>query len=229
VFGEGLTPVPIKTLRDRDHPSLDIRRPEVLPEECTMQYPLTLRFKLLTFGQRITVTDANENLLMFVKQKMFKLKENVEVFSDESRSNLIFRIQADRVIDFSANYHFTDAAGNDWGAVRRKGMKSLWAAHYEVMHDNQVAMTLQEESPAKKLLEAVLGEIPFLGFIAIYLLNPSYIVKRADGTPLLRLVKKPAFFEGKFILEKLNELPEDDEFRSLMALMMLCLLERGRG
>jgi hypothetical protein len=194
-----------------------------------MQYPLTLRFKLLTFGQRITVTDANDRMLMYVQQKMFKLKENVEIFSDQSRTSLMFRIQADRIIDFSANYHFTDASGADWGAVRRHGMRSLWSAHYQVMQDNQVDMEIREESPFKKILEAILGEIPFLGLLAVYLLNPSYLVSRPDGTPLLKLTKKPAIFEGKFVLEKLSDMPEDDELRSVMALMMLCLLERGRG
>ncbi len=194
-----------------------------------MQYPLELRFKLLTFGQRITVTDASGNMLMFIKQKMFKLKEKVEIYGDESQSNLMFRIEADRMIDWSANYHFTDAEGNDWGAVRRKGMKSLWSAHYDVIQDGQIDMTIEEESPMKKILEGLLGEIPIVGLIAIYLLNPSYIVRRPDGTPLLRLIKRPAFLEGKFELQKLNEMPEDDELRSLMSLLMLVLLERGRG
>ena len=194
-----------------------------------MQYPLDLRFKLLTLGQRITATDASGNMLMYIKQKMFKLKEKVEIYSDQNQSSLMFRIEADRMIDWSANYHFTDAQGNDWGSVRRKGMKSLWSAHYEVIQDGQIDMTIQEESPMKKVLESLLGEIPVLGLIAVYLLNPSYIVKRPDGTPLLRLIKRPAFLEGKFELQKLQEMPEDDELRSLMALLMLVLLERGRG
>lgn len=194
-----------------------------------MQYPLDLRFKLLTFGQRITATDSSGQMLMFIKQKMFKLKEKVEIYRDQSQSSLMFRIEADRVIDWSANYHFTDAQGNDWGAVRRKGMKSLWSAHYDVIQDGQIDMTIEEESPMKKLLESLLSEIPVIGIIAVYLLNPSYIVRRPDGTPLLRLIKRPAFLEGKFELHKLSEMPEDDELRSLMALLMLVLLERGRG
>ena len=147
----------------------------------------------------------------------------------KTNPRLMFRMEADRMIDWSANYHFTDAEGNDWGAVRRKGMKSLWSAHYDVIQDGQIDMTIQEESPMKKILESLLGEIPIVGLIAVYLLNPSYIVKRPDGTPLLRLIKRPAFLEGKFQLQKLNEMPEDDELRSLMALLMLVLLERGRG
>ena len=194
-----------------------------------MQYPLELRFKLLTFGQRITATDATGKMLMFIKQRMFKLKEKVEIYNDQSQSNLMFRIEADRMIDCSANYHFTDAEGNDWGAVRRKGMKSLWSAHYDVIQDGEIDMTIQEESPTKKILEGLLGEIPIIGLFAVYLLNPSYVVRRPDGTPLLRLIKRPAFLEGRFELQKLNEMPEDDELRSLMSLLMLVLLERRRG
>lgn len=81
----------------------------------------------------------------------------------------------------------------------------------------------------KKVVESLLGEIPVVGLIAVYLLNPSYIVSDPNGTPLLRLTKKPAIFEGKFVLEKLNDFSEDDELRSLLSLVMVVLLERKRG
>jgi hypothetical protein len=194
-----------------------------------MKYPLELKFKLLTFGQRITATDADGKVIMFIKQKMLKLKEQVEVYSDSNQEQLIFRMQADRVIDFSANYHFTDAQGNDWGAVRRKGLRSFWSAHYDIMQDSEVDMTISEESAIKKVLESLLGEIPILGFLAVYLINPTYLVSRPDGTPLLRLIKKPAVFEGRFVLEKLSDMPEDDELRSLLAILMAALLDRKRG
>ena len=108
-------------------------------------------------------------------------------------------------------------------------MKSLWSAHYEVMQEGQIDMAIEEESPMKKVFEGLLSEIPLVGFVASYLINPSYIVRRPDGTEVLRLTKQPAFWEGKFTLEKLCEIPEDDELRSLMALIMLVLLERARG
>lgn len=195
----------------------------------SMRYPLDLRFKILTLGQRITATDSSGNTLLYIKQKMFKLKESVEVYSSSDQQQLLFRIKADRIIDFSANYHFTNANGDDWGSVRRKGIKSFWSAHYDVIQDGQIDMTIEEESAIKKVLDAIFGEIPIVGILATYFINPSYIVRRPDGTPLLRLVKKPAFLEGHFVLEKLNEMPEDDELRSLLALIMMVLLERKRG
>lgn len=193
-----------------------------------MKYPIELRFKLLSLGQRISATDADGTPIMYIKQKMFKLKEKVEIYNQKGGS-VIFRIEADRVLDFSANYSFTDGAGNEWGAVRRKGMRSLWSAHYEIMQDGNVDMVIKEQSPMKKVLEGLLTEIPVVGFAATLLLNPTYIVSRPDGTPLLKLIKRPAVFEGKFSLEKLNDIPEDDELRSLMGLIMLVLLERSRG
>lgn len=194
-----------------------------------MQYPFELRFKLLTLAQQISVNDASGNLLMFIKQRMFRLKEKVEVYSDQNQTKQLFTIQADRILDFSACYRFEDAGGSEFGSVRRKGMRSLWSAHYEIIQDGQVDMTVDEESPFKKLIESILGEIPLVGLIAAYLLNPSYLVRRPDGTPLLRLIKRPAFLEGKFSLEKLADMSEDDELRSLLALLMVVLLEKRRG
>ena len=194
-----------------------------------MQYPIHLSFKLFSFSQQVTAHDATGVQLLHIKQKMFKFKEQVDVFRDSSQKQLLFRIAADRIIDFSANYSFTDASGNSWGGVRRRGMRSLWAAHYEVMQDGLVDMRIEEESPMKKVVESLLGEIPVVGLIAVYLLNPSYIVSDPNGTPLLRLIKKPAIFEGKFVLEKLNNFSEDDELRSLLSLVMVVLLERKRG
>ena len=194
-----------------------------------MQYPIDLKFKILTFGQRITATDAQGNVIMFIKQKIFKLKEQVDVYSGPDQNQLIFTIRADRILDFSANYHFADAEGNDWGSVRRQGMRSLWKAHYDVIQDGEINMTMSEENPFKKILESLFGDIPLVGILAIYLINPTYLISRPDGTPLLRLTKKPAFLEGKFVIEKLSDMPEDDELRSLLAILMAALLERRRG
>src|SRR5215212_3240304 len=98
------------------------------------QYPLDLRFKLVALAPRIIVTDANKQDVCFVSQKTFKLKEDIQVFSNESRSTELYRIKADRVIDFSATYHFSDSrTGQSLGAIRSKGWRSLWKATYEVV------------------------------------------------------------------------------------------------
>jgi len=194
-----------------------------------MQYPLEMRFKILTLAQQISVQDATGKPIMYVKQKMFRLKEKVEVFTDSSSQKKLFDISADRIIDFSANYHFTAADGTDWGAVRRRGMKSLWSAHYEIIENNQVDMEIQEENPWKRLLEGIVGDIPIIGYLFVYFLNPSYLITLADGTLALRITKKPSFLERYFVIDKLTDIDSDDELRSLLSLIMMVLLEKDRG
>jgi uncharacterized protein YxjI len=198
-------------------------------EGVMMQYPLKLRFKLFSFSQQIAVRDAAGNSILYVKQRMFRFREKVEVFTDATLKRKLFDIAADRMIDFSANYSFTAADGQPWGGVRRRGMRSLWSTHYQIMEDGRVDMEIHEESPMKRFIEAILGEIPIIGLFFIYLLNPTYLISDANGKVVLRAVKKPSIFERYFEIEKLQETEADDELRALMALLMMVLLERSRG
>ena len=97
-----------------------------------MKYPLNMRFKILGLAPQIYVTDAADENLFYVRQKLFKLKEAVKVYQDSSRSQVLYEINADRIIDFSAKYQFTDAQGQSLGAVGRKGMRSFFRASYDI-------------------------------------------------------------------------------------------------
>lgn len=194
-----------------------------------MHYPLQLSFKILALARQLSVTDVGGNLLFYVKQKAFKLKEAVTVFADLGQTRALYTINADRVLDFSARYRFADNAGTPLGSVKRHGMKSIWKAQYDIMDGEVVTMTVREENPWIKLFDGLFSEIPIAGIFSGYLLNPAYVVTRPDGTRLMRLVKRPALFEGKYIIEKHGELTPEEETRLLLGLTMIVLLERGRG
>ena len=194
-----------------------------------MNYPLQLSFKVLSLARQISVIDASGNLSFYVKQKMFKLKEAVTVFADAEQTTPLYELKADRVIDFSASYHFNDARGTHVGTVRRKGMKSIWRARYEIVNGSSRPLTIQEANPWAKVGDALFGEIPIVGMFSGYLFHPEYLVAREDGTALMRLKKEPAFFQGKFKIEKLADLSTEEETRILLSLIMMVLLERARG
>jgi len=99
-------------------------------ENCV--FPLDFEFKIATLHNDFTVKDANGNTLAYVRQKLLKLVDEVVVFEDESRAKEIYRIKADRWIDFSAVYTFTDKFGVDVGKIGRKGFASIWKANYEI-------------------------------------------------------------------------------------------------
>ncbi len=195
-----------------------------------MNYPVSLSFKLLALASQIYIRDANGNLIGYVKQKLLKLKEDINVYADEQQTQHLFNIKADRVLDFSAKYNFTDNRGNFIGSIKRQGMRSIWKANYEV-HDanNNQVLQIHEESAWVKVIDALVGEIPIVGMFSGYLFNPAYLVSKTDGTLVARMQKQPAFFEGKFQIENKAQLSDDEETRVLLAVLTMTLLERSRG
>ena len=196
-----------------------------------MEFPLRFRFKLIALAPQIFVTDAAGNTISYIKQKLFRLKEKIEVFSDSSRKQMLGTIAADRIIDWSAHYHFTNAAGTPVGSVGRKGMRSLWRAHYDVATaaNTQPAFVISEETPIIKLIDGLVGNIPVVGLFSGFFLHPSYVATRPDGTIVMRLTKETAFFEGRFRLDRLSDLNADEENALIFSFLMVNLLERQRG
>ena len=194
-----------------------------------MHYPLQLSFKILAIAQQISATDAQGKLVFFVKQKAFKLKEAVTVFADAEQTRPLFHIHAERVLDFSARYNFTNAQGQPVGSLKRHGMKSLWKTHYDIFDGESLVLTITEENVWTKVLDSVLGEIPLVGMLTGYVFHPAYLVARTDGAVILRLQKQPAFFEGKFTIEQKADFGPGEEARALLGLLMMVLLERTKG
>ena len=194
-----------------------------------MQYPLGLNFKIMALAPQISVTDASGQQVFYVKQKLFKLKEAVTVFADAAQTRPLYSINADRIIDFSAQYHFTDLMGMPLGSVKRDGMKSLWRSRFNILNGSSPNLVIREENPWIKVVDGLVGQIPVVGMFSGYLLHPAYLVSREDNTGVMRLVKMPAFFEGKFRIDKLAELSPAEETRILLSLLMMVLLERSRG
>jgi uncharacterized protein YxjI len=194
-----------------------------------MEYPLQVAFKVMAMSPQISVTDAGGRLVFYVKQKLFKLKEEVTVYADAQQAQPLYKINADRVLDISARYHFTDVNGINLGSVKREGMRSLWKAHYNILAGDALVMTIREENAWVKVLDALISAIPIIGVFSGYVLHPAYLVSRTDDTAVKRLEKQPSLFESRFTISKQTELDESGETRVLLSLMMMILLERARG
>jgi uncharacterized protein YxjI len=190
-----------------------------------MNYPLNLSFKVIALAPQVRVTDATGNLLMYVRQKILALKEDVKIFADEGQTQQLFQIKADRIIDWSAEYHITSMMGGRVGSIKREGMRSLWKATYHIRDASggQVGL-IHEENPWLKVLDGLLSDIPFVGMF----INPAYLVE-LRGQQAFYLKKQPAFFEGKFTLEKRGQMSEGEEQLLISSIIMMLMLERSRG
>ena len=196
-----------------------------------MRFPLQLTFKTIAVAPQLSVRDAGGQLLFYVRQKAFKLKESVTVFGDEAQSRPLFHIGADRILDFSARYRITDAAaGAEIGTVQRRGMRSIWRAHYEIERDGATVMEVREENPWIKVLDGLMSDIPVLGWFTGYAFHPAYRLSDArSDAPRLRMRKESAFFEGRYAIEATGALREDEQRLAVLSLVMIVLLERARG
>ncbi len=195
-----------------------------------MQFPLNFTFKISSIANDFRVHDATGAEVAYVRQKVFKLKEEVQVFNDESRSRHIFTLKATKWIDFSPTYRFFDATGTETGCIVRQGMRSIWKASY-LIYDGKgnQDMAIKEENATVKVFDGIFGELPIIGMFAGYFFNPTYLVTRSDGMPIARLSKEKSFFGRRFSVNKLAEFNAGEENRIMLGLMMMILLERQRG
>lgn len=118
----------------------------------------TLRRQVFALTGKFRVYDPSENLVLFSEQKMFRLREDIRVYSDETKSQEILTIQARQIIDFSAAYDVVDSTTNEKvGVLRRKGWRSLLRDEWEVLDaDDQLRGLLFEDSVGLAMLRRLL-------------------------------------------------------------------------
>ena len=196
-----------------------------------LNYPLDFKFKITTLASDFNITDRNGNYVAYVRQKMFRLKEDVIVFSDESRTKELFNIKANQWIDFNASYMMTDLlTGKKFGSLARKGVRSIWKARYDIIDEKDKPIyQINEDNGWIKVFDSFLGEIPILGMMTGYFLNPSYTVKDNAGKEYFRLKKMPSLVGRRFQLERLIDIDDEDESLVVLSFLMMVLLERARG
>ena len=120
-----------------------------------------LRRQVFSLTGRFRVYDPSENLLLFSEQKMFRLREDIRVYSDESKAQEVLMIKARQIIDFSAAYDVVDTAlGQKVGALRRKGWASMLRDEWEILDasDNLIGK-LVEDSMGLAMLRRFLSNL----------------------------------------------------------------------
>lgn len=119
----------------------------------------TIRRKVFTIlGGKFHIYNREGALVGFSKQKAFKLKEDIRVFTDESMQQPLLAIAARSIIDFSAAYDVTDSkSGQKVGALRRKGFSSMFRDEWDVLdpHDNPISK-VREDSTSLALVRRIL-------------------------------------------------------------------------
>ena len=120
-----------------------------------------LKRQVFALTGKFRIYEPGGQLVMFSEQKMFKLREDIRVYSDESKAQEVLMIKARQIVDFSAAYDVVDSAtGQKVGAMRRKGLRSILRDEWEVLDvgDNVIGM-LFEDSMNMALLRRFLSNL----------------------------------------------------------------------
>ena len=78
------------------------------------------------FGGAFYFEDLEGNVVAYSKQKRFKLREDIVLFSDESCTVALVQIKARSIMDLGTTYDIIDAqTGTSLGSAKRNFMKSI--------------------------------------------------------------------------------------------------------
>lgn len=117
-----------------------------------------LKRQVLALTGKLRLYNPNGELVLYCQQKMFRLREDIRAYSDESQSQELLHIQARQIIDFSAAYDVIDGqTGMHVGVLRRKGLRSLMRDEWQVLDASERQLgILQEDNLTRAMLRRFL-------------------------------------------------------------------------
>lgn len=125
------------------------------------QFPTyLLRRQAIALTGKFRFFDPAGRLVMFSEQKMFRLREDIRVYGDESKVQEVLSIKARQIVDFSAAYDVVDTAMNQKvGALRRRGWSSILRDEWEVLdaNDNVIGKLFEDSIGLAMLRRFLLG------------------------------------------------------------------------
>jgi uncharacterized protein YxjI len=160
------------------------------------QQPAAMVVPAFFVNQRITVMvnryeiraanpDGSEGpLLAFAEQKRMKLREEVEFFTDESRTRRVFSFKARQRLDVHAEHDVFDEQGAPLGFFRKDFAASLLRSTWHLSAPGIEAVG-QERRPIIAILRRVWDFIPYVGDIWVPFVFHFDFVDKATGQVVL--------------------------------------------
>jgi hypothetical protein len=133
------------------------------------------RAKVFDIAPAFFFYDMQGNKIGFLKQKLFKLKEDIRLYTDESMSQELLTVKARSILDFSTAYDVVDSRDQaKVGALKRKGWKSMVQDEWIIMDAaDQDIGRIHEDSMTMALLRRFLSN-----------LIPQHYVFEVGGQPI---------------------------------------------
>ncbi|HEY7404674.1 MAG TPA: hypothetical protein VIB39_14205 [Candidatus Angelobacter sp.] len=122
-----------------------------------------VRQKIFSLAPCFYVHDHLGNALAFLRKKVFTLKDEIRVFTDETQSLELLHIKARKIIDWGTAFDVTDSINHQRvGVLKRQGWKSVLRKEWLIMDATEQEIgRIQEDSMVLALVRRfVLALIP---------------------------------------------------------------------
>lgn len=184
--------------------------------------PLIVEQKITAFANQYRVYEADSqgnkgSLLAFAHQKRLALREKIEFFGDENRTQLVFSVQAEKVMDVHGKFIVYNASGDPIGALRKAFKASLLRSTWEMLdkHD-QPAVIVRERNKALAIFRRIWGFIPYLGELPFFLKYHFDFIDPTDEA-ILASYTKTALFYDHYHLEIISDKLASIDWRVMAA------------
>ncbi|GJM18843.1 MAG: hypothetical protein DHS20C14_10560 [Phycisphaeraceae bacterium] len=194
-----------------------------MPVKAAPGEQYTVRRKILKiFGAAFHIYDAQGSLAGYAKQKAFKLREDIRIYTDESCSSELIVLRTQQVIDFGATYDITLPTGEKIGSLRRKGLKSSLLRDEWLVFDDEGAQVgmLRELGSVQPIIRRYVNDI------AVFFPQRFEIVRSSDGAHIatLRQHFNPFIYRLGLAVHQ-----DDQQFDELILLGATCLIAAIEG
>jgi uncharacterized protein YxjI len=105
-----------------------------------------IKEKKLTIGRQYYILDGSEKLIGYCIQKLFKLKEDVRVYTGEDKKNEMFRMKQEQILNFLASFEIKDlSTGKVMGYTKREFPLSLFRDTWSILDNNRNVVCIVSE------------------------------------------------------------------------------------
>jgi len=163
--------------------------PADLPQAAMVVPRFFISQRITMMVNRYEIRGANPDgsegqLLAFAEQRRMKLREEVDFYTDESKTRRVFSFKARQRLDVHAEHDVLDENGVPLGWFRKEFARSLFRSTWRLAAPGVEAVG-QERRPVIAILRRIWEFIPYLGDIWVPFVFHFDFVDTATGTVVL--------------------------------------------
>lgn len=180
-----------------------------------------IRKKVLAIGNKYWIEDYNGNIIGFTKQKVFKLKEDIRIYTDESMTSELFRIMQEQILDVWGTFAIIDSQTNQAiGYIKRGFLSEFGRDAWELQNINRI--------PFGRIFEKSLGRALARKYLPGGGLVPEKMTVELNNQPIAEVNQDFKIIGDIWDLNCVAVPPDLDRRVLLACIILMGCIERDR-